>query len=938
MKSIFNFVALDIETTGFDFDKNEIIEIGAVKYHDGKFIEEFSTFIKPLKPVPQFIKQLTNITDEQLASGTSLKDALKKITDFVKDEIIICHNVGFDIGFINKKLKNNDLPKVSNRLFDTVELSRIYLSFILNHKLGTVADYFKIDLSHAHRAIFDAKATAEVFIKLLDFIDENISLQLNFRLSEISLMAYSKTDLPIFLEKIVEHQKKYALLSKKKPWLDFHNRNYIEHKPEKAEEITVEETFKENGLFDKKFENYEIRNGQIEMSEAVLNNFHKNEYLLVEAGTGVGKSLAYLIPAIIHTNKNKTKVIISTNTKNLQEQLFYKDLPTVKDCVNIPFKAVLLKGRRNYLCEKKWAETSLDFNKIFSSYEAQDFLYLVVWKEFTKTGDISENSSLNANSLVWKKLSADRYFCFGRKCPYFRQCYLMDVRLKAETSNLVIINHHLLLADLRSENSALGKYDNLIIDEAHNLPHIAPIELGSSLGYADFNGLFSQLFAVRRKFQSGTLINLKTAVKKSRFEETKRNQLLSNIEDIIDLIETNKIIFAEFLDELGKVVEKRGSYGKLRITDLDDHPFITRYLSEIIKFWEQFSKCFVTIKNILSGINSKVFVDYSLHLDVIDGILQRIAEYYNLLVSFYNPNFQDFAYWISSFKPDDKKYPNGILNLAPLSINQILNDLLYKNVKSIIFTSATIALRGKYKYFANRMGLDLLEDGFVQELIVESPFDYQKQSMILVAGFLPGPKDRFFSAQSINLIQKTIEISQTGTMILFTSYKDLNKVYDELSGKFSNNITLLAQGKGMSRSAMLNEFRENKKTVLLGTNSFWEGVDVPGESLSFLILYKLPFLVPSEPIIEAYLEKLESEGKNSFMHYMMPNALLKYRQGFGRLIRNKTDKGVVLVLDSRIFTKEYGHFFKDIVPAKTIIPFSDIEIYDYLGKWFSLIG
>jgi ATP-dependent DNA helicase DinG len=258
---------------------------------------------------------------------------------------------------------------------------------------------------------------------------------------------------------------------------------------------------------------------------------------------------------------------------------------------------------------------------------------------------------------------------------------------------------------------------------------------------------------------------------------------------------------------------------------------------------------------------------------------------------------------------------------------------LYKKLKAAIFTSATMAIRGKFKYYASRMGLDKLE--YRNDLVVESPFDYKKQAMVLVAGFLPDPKDKYFSDQSLEIIKNSVNITQKGVMTLFTSYRDLNNAHEHLSKEFySKDILLLTQGKGMGRSAMLQEFRENKKAVLFGTNSFWEGVDIPGEALSLLILYKLPFQVPSEPVIEAYLQKLEAEGKNSFMHFMMPNALLKYRQGFGRLIRNKTDSGIVLVLDSRIRSKSYGQYFKKIIPARTKIYETNIEIYDFLANWF----
>ena len=937
MNKLFDFVALDIETTGFDFQNDEIIEIGAVKYKEGSASEQFSVFIKPEKEVPLFIKQLTHITDEQLAGGEKIRDALKSLRNFIGDKILVCHNASFDIGFLNVKLQDCDLPRISNRIFDTLEISKIYLPFVFNHKLGTVAKFFELNLENAHRAIYDAEVTGKILINLLKFIEENIPLKLNYHILEIARYIQPDTDLLFFLEKILEHQKKYAILSKSSPKIDPFRNNYIEHSVENPRELTIEEIFGTKGVFAEKFENYELREGQLQMAEAVLRNFESDEFLLAEAGTGVGKSFAYLIPAIIHTNKTQSRVVISTNTKNLQEQLFFKDLPTVKQCLNLPFKATLLKGRRNYICEKKWQESSLDFDKSFTPFEARHFIYLPVWKEFTKTGDISENTSFNLKFAgnTWKKLAAERHFCLGRKCAYFSRCSLMNVRQKAENSNLVIINHHLLLADMISDNSVLGEYEHLIIDEAHNLPHIAPAELGLSLGFNDFNNFFSQLFSVRGKYQSGILPNLKTAAVKSMIDDSRKKRLISLAEETINFIESGKNIFEEFFLNVGEEVEKKGKYGKLRVKREEDFPFLSKFLAEIIKFLEELSRLAVQIMNELSEIKSSHFFDYAVHTDNIDGVIKRIAEFYDGVTTLYNPDLQQNAYWLENFKTGNEKYPNGILNYAPLNINELMNELLYSKVKSIVFTSATVAIRGKFKYFASRMGLDLLENGKVRELIVPSPFDYQKQARVIVGGFLPDPKDKYFPSQSLKLIKKAIEISQVGTMVLFTSYKDLNYIYDELKEPFYHQeILLLCQGKGISRSALLSEFREHRESVLLGTNSFWEGIDVPGESLSLLILNKLPFMVPSEPIVEAYLEKLQAEGKDSFLHYMLPTALLRYRQGFGRLIRNKNDKGIVLVLDRRIATKFYGKYFIETVPAKTVIHETPIEIYDYLGKWF----
>ncbi|MCF7857694.1 MAG: DEAD/DEAH box helicase [Candidatus Cloacimonetes bacterium] len=935
MKNKFRFVALDIETSGFDFIENEIIEIGAVRIEEAREIDRFSIFVKPQKEIPQFIKRLTHISDEQLASGESLETALTSLFEYLKNDLIVCHNTGFDLGFINAKCKKKGLPKLANHSLDTLDLSRIYLPFITNHKLTTVAEYFNIDISKAHRAIYDAIATGNILVKLKDFILENIPLRVNHRLLEVSTSLVKRIGLSLFLERIVDQQKDTTLLTKKRSKVNFHNRNYISHKPQKLKDITIDEVFGEDGVFSKHFSQYEIRDGQIEMSKAVFDNFDKREFLLVEAGTGVGKSLAYLIPSIKYTYRENKKVIISTNTKNLQEQLFYKDLPIVKACVDIPFKATLLKGRRNYVCEKRWLETILDLTKIIAAEEAPSYMNLIVWKEFTTTGDISENSSFNVNRdrRVWKKVSSDSFLCRKKRCPHAKSCFLMEIRRKAEESNLVIINHHLLLANMQSENAVLGEYHNLIVDEAHNLPHLAPVELGINLSYPDFNNFFNQLHSVYNKYKTGILVRLQADAVKSDFPSKKELKL--RIEETEKLIDDNKDIFGKFFKLIGDVVNDKGSYGKLRIKNTDDHSFLNEYLDKIIIFWQDFSRSFNRMKDIFAEINKMRFVDYDKHKEALDSVGNMISEYYNVLSEMNNPELKDFAYWMESFRSSDKKYPSGVLVYCPLNVDQLLNEKLYSSLDSAIFTSATIAIRDNFKYFSIRLGLDLLEEGFVRELVVKSPFDYKRQSKVLVAGFLPDPKDKYFSAQSIEIIRNAVKITKVGTMALFTSYKNLNEVYDALNEEmYNNDILLLTQGKGFSRSAMLKEFQSNQNSVLLGTNSFWEGVDVPGESLQLLVLFKLPFMVPSEPIVEAYLEKLETEGKNSFMHYMLPNALLKYRQGFGRLIRHKTDRGVVLVLDNRIATKRYGRYFKDTVPAHTYITQTDIEIYDHLTKLF----
>jgi len=491
-----------------------------------------------------------------------------------------------------------------------------------------------------------------------------------------------------------------------------------------------------------------------------------------------------------------------------------------------------------------------------------------------------------------------------------------------------------MLADTINENATLGNYEYLVVDEAHNLPDMASSHLGMSFSYMEISGFFSQMYSVGSKFQRGIITHLKASIKKSHFSEEQKKYILDRGEDIISLIEEIKPQFSVLFSRIAEIVQHKGSYGKLRIKKLSAHPFLEESINYLIPYWNQLSEQIHNIKEKMLTINSNVFADYEKNTDNIDGILNRSLEILEALTRLQKPDLTEGAFWFSVINVNDKKFPAGVLNYAPLNVADILKKVLYEKVDSIIFTSATIALRGVFKYFSSRIGLDLNLNTVVRELIVDSPFDYDKQANVIAAPFLPSPTDKFFHDQAISLMRKIIETSKTGTLILFTSYKDLNYAYEELSTPlFEKDIPLLAQGKGFSRSAILKEFKELGNAVLLGTSSFWEGVDVQGDSLSLLIIYKLPFQVPSEPIVEAYIEKLEAERKNSFMHYMLPNAMLKYRQGFGRLIRSKSDKGLVVVLDNRIITKRYGHYFKDIIPSKTIVTKNPVELCDIVANW-----
>ena len=986
------FVSLDIETTGLDPQRHEIIEIGAVRFREGIEIDRFNVLIKPTTEVPTFIKQLTGIRESDLEEGLSIKQALVDLLEFVQKDFLVCHNSSFDIGFIQNQLTMHLLPSLSNAVYDTLDLSRIYFPFLNNHKLATLARALQIeDSKQYHRALNDALITGNIFFRMTEFVLGQVTFEINNSLLELAEYAEERSDLEQYLRQIVSYQRRFALIDSKKDdyqrlyesplasslgffrshnlirtenWFQNNGLDVTEDNEEQLftstqeprseieasmegpdkEDSIVNMSFGSNGFLATKFPEYEFRAGQVEMASSIDKVLRNDSFLIVEAGTGIGKTLAYLIPALHFAYRNGKKVFVSTNTKNLQEQLFFKDLSVIKECIPIPFQAVILKGRENYLCYRKWNDIRQNIPKHLTQNEAAIFLNLLVWQKYSRSGDISENSSFYRESdtdsrrhysSLWRKLSSERYFCSGRKCPDHSRCYYMTIRQKAERSSLVVTNHSLLLTDLNYDRFSEEDNNYLIVDEAHNLPEMASSYLGISISYTDLNSFFQQLahINIRRKLQTGILPALKADIQKSVIDNSKKNMMQHDIDHIIFALDEKKQSISDFFRLIAERVKNTGSFGKLRIKKYDQD--LSTGIDEQISFLTILQSKLFSLSQHLQQLSKQQINDYDVHQDKLTGALEKIKDLIEALKVLREPDLDNFALWLSSFASVEPNVPSGVINYAPLEVAGYLKKILYSRMNSLVFTSATLALRGSFKYFTLRMGLDLEEEKDISELIIHSPFNFDKQTLVLAAGYLPVPSDEYFIPQSIELLKTTIYSAGVGSMVLFTSYRDLNRVYDQISEEFyKKEILLLAQGRGQSRTVTLNEFKADGRAVLLGTSSFWEGVDVPGESLSLLILYKLPFQVPTEPIVEAYYEKLRREGKDPFMHSTLPNAMLRFRQGFGRLIRNKKDRGIILIADSRVINKYYGAYFREIIPTKIYNATTLVEISDLVSSWF----
>jgi predicted DnaQ family exonuclease/DinG family helicase len=967
-----NFIVLDLETTGLDPANDQIIEIGAIRFVNGKEKESFEEIINPKIPIPDFITKLTGISDEDVKPAPTIDKKLGKLLDFMGESIILGHQVNFDAAFIEYLLRieeqdftnweneSHRFKYLINKRLDTLFLSRIFLPFLPRMNLGTVASHFNIDLENAHRAIDDARATGHIFIHL---IEKAIATD-NQVLQKITRLLYKNNNrVKYFFQPILDYKIKNNIkvsTANITEDISFVNQFYNiigegDYKLESVNEDVrigpineneIVESLAVNGKLTSIIENFENREQQQEMGKHVAQAFNDSEFLVVEAATGTGKSMAYLMPAVEWAVKNRQageRIIISTNTKNLQEQLFFKDIPSVFTIVDQKFKAVLLKGKSNYLCLDKWKSTLTDINQRLSPQERTRILPLIAWVEQTRTGDISENAGFqqNQNWGLWNKLIAENNYCPGRQCKFYNNCFLIRARNNARSADLVIVNHSLLFSDLVTENSILGEYNNLIIDEAHNIEKTAAEYLGIRFNWWSFRNVYHNLYEQEPK-KAGTLVQLEYRLSQSNLD----SNIIGMMQKRITRLQTESIslknIVQQFFAELNanlKVKFQSNSNNNIESKIRYYKNFRNfRDIQEIIdEVRLNLKGCINKLSNLLDAFtdlktDSFEFQD-QIHRELfsIQTDLEMLLNAYEFCI---NADEDKHVYWLEM--PLREQRIDVTFNAVPLNIAELLKINLYSRLNTAIFTSATLAVDNQFSYFQNRIGLNLLNDKPVNTIKLHSPFDLENQVLLGIPDYLDDPRNEKFLEQLQNIIKEIHDHHPTGMLTLFTSYSMLNTLYNQLKTHFeAKHVLLLAQGKSGSRTNIINQFREYKESVLFGTDSFWEGVDVPGDALEILLITKLPFDVPTEPLIAARMEEIKKSGGNPFFEYSVPEAIIKFRQGFGRLIRHKNDFGAVIVCDNRLSRMQYGQQFLNSLPVGAKI-FKDKEtMFSELQSWFS---
>jgi len=545
----------------------------------------------------------------------------------------------------------------------------------------------------------------------------------------------------------------------------------------------------------------------------------------------------------------------------------------------------------------------------------------------TETGDVSENNGFSAdrNPGLWSKFIAEDNYCPGRSCKFYKDCFLWRARNHAKDAHLVLVNHSLLFSDLVTDHTVLNEYVNVILDEAHNIEKVATEYLGAQITIWDFKETFQKLYS-KERIETGILIQLRKRIQLSEMENSQKELVFGHIDSSIPLINTSWTMAQGFFKELTAYLrsimpEMTSSDYNMRFRYRSTDGIYAKLETYYTEINEYLNKLYNGIHDLLELFREIAADSFTYQKQMYQELLAQYTKLDSLRNNLHfliQAEMEDWVYWFEL--PARTDSDDSRLFTVPLKISEILQEQFYSKLKSAVFTSATLTVGKKFDYFKERIGLNSLEPERLQTYYLDSPFDYARQVLILIPSYFPDPRAANYRAALKEFLLQLQKEQRRGTLVLFTSYSMLNDVYQALSLSFeSEQIPLLAQGISGSRHSIINEFKKNTHSFLLGTDSFWEGVDIPGNALEILLLTKIPFDVPSDPIIQAKAEMIEREGGNPFMDYTLPEAVIKFRQGFGRLIRSTSDTGVVIILDNRIIKKIYGRIFLESLPVSAKI-------------------
>ena len=930
------YVVIDLETTGLNAQRDAIIEIAAVTFCGNDVLDEFSSLVYPRQAIPEFITDLTGIDDEMVADApimSSLRVQLKRI---LADHILVGHNIEFDLGFLHEEGLG-----LGNHALDTVKLASILVPEAGRFNLESLVQMLALPdpaQGQAHRALEDAIQTVELFLAL-----QERALALNWNQLEEIVLAGRRLGWPetLFFEEVLAEKAKQAFANREQPGrlTRIYNPPRLTgqapaavDEPAMLDVRALAQMMGPTGNFSRVFEGFEQREQQVEMMAAVAESFNAGEHLLVEAGTGTGKSIGYLLPASFWANQNGRRVVISTNTINLQDQLVNKDIPELQKVLPFTVRAAVRKGRRNYVCTRLFQQ--MRHSGPGNDDEMIVFARILLWLPHTEAGDVAElNLRTSGERQAWSKLSGENAVCTTDHCMA-ENCPLHRARMKAEQAHLVIVNHSLLLSDVANNGHILPDFMDLIIDEAHHLESAVTDGLSFRTDKRSLETIFDEI----TKPRAGMVADLQNRVRASTPDE-----IGATIDQFVAAMRRDAATAVLELDEFFNTLEyflqgqinSRSQYAQQvrlvpAVRNQPDYDHVAISWDNLNKYLTALSKGFEKLGQSVADIDAAY--------DIQDGEELRLALASNgrsleeirvNLDGILAEPQADMIYWVEVFK-------NYIsLHAAPLNVGPLVEEHIFGTKESVILTSATMRTAdvttnegANFEYIRQR-----LHAYEASELAVGSPFDYKNRTLLYLATDIPEPNQPGYQRYVEEAVVEMATTLGGRTMVLFTSYGQLSQTAKAIEGPLARaGITILAQLQGSSRQQLLEQFKQpDSHSVLLGTRSFWEGVDVPGEALQALFLTKFPFDVPSDPVFSARSETFD----NSFFQYSVPEAVLRFRQGFGRLNRRQTDEGVVVILDKRIVTKRYGGLFLEALPECMVVRQRIGRLRELTLRWLS---
>ncbi len=906
-----SYVALDLETTGLEPERDAIIEVGAIRFGLDGLHGSFSSFVNPKRKIPYRIQQLTGISEADVAGGPLFAEIGADLEAFIGDCPVVGQNVRFDLSFLERQLIRPKGPA-----YDTQELAGLLLPDLLEQNLRAIAAHLGIDFPSRHRALADAAAARSVFLALREKL---AALPPALLVEAARIAAITDWPLRYLLQELIEERPPAtnghatglvhgALRAPQDsgPGLGTGREPAQPVDPERIERLLT-------GPARQAIEQFEERPQQVAMARAVSDALNRREHLIVEAGTGVGKSLAYLLPAATYAAQNDTRVVVSTNTINLQEQLIGKDIPVVQKLLGEEehLRVATLKGRRNYLCLLRW--TNLRRSETFTQDEAKLLVRLLLWLPHTETSDRAEIRLSSGEEALWSRMSAQNEACLSMACPFVRDgtCFLLRARRRAEAAHVLVVNHALLLSDLVVGGGVIPEYSHLVIDEAHHLEQEATEQFGFHADEGDVTAFFDAIIARG----SGLVPRVRAIARGLASQLPAVRELAARTAPLEAAVGRARELLSDFFLRLSGFVRQQS-----RATgDYDERLLLNRAMrvqpdwSGVELAWENAAAALGEVTRALDGLLDALQASDARDLPDRDALLAETGDLIQAgdalrqgVADIVLREDAKFVCWLT----DSRNGAGAGLSSAPLRVSEILDQRLFSQKETAVLTGATLAVEGSFDYVRGALGLTE-----ANELLLGSPFDYANTTTVLVPEDMPDPNQPGYMAALREALIDLIRASRGRALVLFTSHASLRAAYNGIKKPLEQEqILVLGHNIDGSPRHLIQALRDHPQAAVLGTASFWEGVDVAGEALSLLVMARLPFAVPSDPVFQARSELYD----DPFAQYAVPQAALRFKQGFGRLIRRKTDRGVMVMLDGRVHSKQYGRAFLRSLPACTI--------------------